>query len=512
VKRRARVLSALLSAGLSLWVLVRPGTVEASPLFELVGGVQGNGGFNARTMESGAASSYYNPALLTEAEAGLDVGVYVFTDQVGIHPFARPPGTAADIPVNFPDSQMAGGGAFPSYGLPTTWLQNGKPADAFGTPELPARPRQAAGSGKQVRVYQVLGYVAKFFDNHLAAGIYTMIPYGQYTGAQSFFVDEREQYFTNSLHSELYSDRLIATSLAFALGVKIIPELSLGLGATLSLKSTASTPTFLNDVNHFQDILIDPKIGVDTSLAPHFGAAYRPFSRLLLTATAHTPQKFEITTDFQFLISNGFYQKAQISFVHDYLPWQIALGGAFDVVKTPRDGVTVAVTALYAKWSDYIDRHATNPSGSYAWHDTIAPSLGVRYRHDAMRVLLDGVYQTSPVPDQTGRTNYVDSNRFGASAGFDYAFPLWGGKLRAGVQTQAHRVMPREVHKLPTPPSPTGTPGDPNLVIDEVPDNAVYNGNPLAGREGLQTNNPGWPGYSSSGWLFGGGVYLSFNY
>ena len=511
MKRRARAprIFAVAAVAALTGAVARP--AAASPLFELVGGVQGSGGFSARNLESGAASAYFNPAFLPDAESGFDLGLFVFTDQVGIHPFARPT-TSADIPVNFPDSQKAGGGAFDSYGLPTSWLQNGKPADAFGNPELPARPRQAAGSGQKVRVYQVVGFVTKLFQGRVAVGLYTMIPYGQYTGAQSFFVDEREQYFTNSLHSELYSDRLIATSLAFGVGVRIVPELSVGISATLSLKSTASTPTFLNDVNRFQDIRINPNIGVNAALAPHLGVVYKPIPRLQLSGTVHTPQKFEVNTDFKFLIATGFYQGATINFVHDYLPWQAALGGSFDVVSTKADGVTVTLSAKYAKWSDYIDRHGDNPSGAYAWRDTLSPTVGVRYRHDAMRLLLDGHYQKSPVPDQTGRTNYVDSDRLGAVGGFDYSFPLWGGKLRAGLQAQAHRVMQREVRKLETPPSPSGEPGNPDLVIDEVPDNAVYNGRPLEGREGLQTNNPGWPGFSSAGWLFGGGVYLSFNY
>ena len=508
---RARVVPALLLTALSTLLGVAPRSAEASPLFELVGGVQGSGGLNARAHESGAAATYFNPAFLPDAESGFDLGVFVLTDQIGIHPFARP-NASADIPENFPDSQKAGGGGFDSYGLPTNWLQNGKPPDAFGSPALPARPRQAAGSGQKVRAYQVIGFVTKLFEGRLAAGFYTMIPYGQYTGAQAFFADEREQYFTNSLHSELYSDRLIATSLAFGLGVKIIPELSVGLSATLSLKSTASTPTFLNDVNHFQDIRLSPDIGVNAALAPHLGVVYKPLPRLQLTAAAHTPQKFEVNTDFKFLIANGFYQGARVDFIHDYLPWQIALAGAFDVVKTQADTITVVASVKYAKWSDYIDRHGAHPSGSYAWHDTFSPTVGVRYRHDAVRVLLDGLYQRSPVPDQTGRTNYVDSDRIGASAGADYAFPLWGGKLRAGLQLQTHRLVSREVRKLATPPSPSGDPGDPGLVIDEVPDNATYNGMPLGGRDGLQTNNPGWPGFSSSGWIFGGGVYVSIYY
>jgi long-chain fatty acid transport protein len=491
--------------------LCAPETATASPLFELTGGVQGNGGFNARAVESGPASTYFNPALLTDADTGIDLGVVVMTDQIGIHPFARP-SSSTDIPVAFPEAEKQGGGRFDSYGLPTTWLQKGKPPDAFGSPLLPARPRQASGTGQNVRAYQVIGYVTKLFEGRLALGLYTMIPYGQYTSASSFFVDEREQYFSNSLHPELYSDRLTATSLAFGAGVKVSPELSLGVSATLALKTTATTPTFLNDVNHFQDIRIDPNVGVNVALAPHFGVVYQPWKGMQLVATVHTPQKFEVITDFKFLISNGFYQGAQMSFIHDYLPWQGALGGSYDVVKTQDRDVTVAATALYARWSDYMDRHGESPSGPYAWYDTIVPTVGVRYRQGPVRVLLDGVYQPSPVPNQTGRTNYVDSDRIGGTTGADYVFPLWGGKLRVGLKGQVHRIVPRETSKLPTPTYSDGVNRHPALVADEVPDHAVVAGRPLDGREGLQTNNPGWPGFASAGWLFGGGIHVSFNY
>ena len=37
-------------------------TAHASPIFELTGGVQGQGGQNARSVEGGAASAYFNPA------------------------------------------------------------------------------------------------------------------------------------------------------------------------------------------------------------------------------------------------------------------------------------------------------------------------------------------------------------------------------------------------------------------------------------------------------------------
>jgi hypothetical protein len=69
--------------------------------------------------------------------------------------------------------------------------------------------------------------------------------------------------------------------------------------------------------------------------------------------------------------------------------------------------------------------------------------------------------------------------------------------------------VPRYQTKLATPPpTPDGLDHYPALVQDEVPDNSILNGQPLAGAQGLQTNNPGWPGFGSQGWLLGGGVNL----
>ena len=51
------------------------GSALASPLFELAGGVGGEGGLNGRIVPGGASSTYYNPALLVDAPAGLTLGV-----------------------------------------------------------------------------------------------------------------------------------------------------------------------------------------------------------------------------------------------------------------------------------------------------------------------------------------------------------------------------------------------------------------------------------------------------
>jgi hypothetical protein len=133
----------------------------------------------------------------------------------------------------------------------------------------------------------------------------------------------------------------------------------------------------------------------------------------------------------------------------------------------------------------------------------------VRYQRDAIGAFLDVDYQPTPVPPQTGRTNYADNDRVGVDVGLDYAFSLFGTRLRIGTELQAHRLVWRHQTKLPTPTSPDGLNHTPATVVDEVPDDSTLNGQPLAGRQGLQTNNPGWPGFGSGGWILGGSLYLS---
>jgi long-chain fatty acid transport protein len=477
---------------------------EASPLFEIAGGVGGQGGFNGRTVEGGASSAYFNPALLTDADAGLSVGVFVLSEQIGISLAGRP-GTQYAVPVGIDNATYAGGKPWPSYPIPTAWLQNGRPATAT-TPALAARPRQSDGSGQDVFAYQMLGLVTKLFHDRLTLAGYAVIPYSKFTGADAFYSDEREQYFTNSLHPELYGDRLVATSIAFGAGVKVTDDLSLGVGFSLNMTTQAYTPTYVSNTGELQNILVDSDVKVLVSLSPHGGVSYRPIPRLRLTATAHAPEKLQIDTDFTFLLANGVQETAGVDFTHDYMPWQFGAGASYDLLTTRNDGITVAATLVYGQWSSYLDRHSEAPIAAYGWYNTLTPVLGARVRHGDVAMFLDSEYQPSPVPLQTGRTNYVDNDRLGFDGGADYAFSLWGTDFRVGAQLQLQRLIPRYQTKLPTPATPDGLDHYPALVADEVPDNSTLNGQPLAGAQGLQTNNPGWPGFGSQGWLLGGGV------
>jgi long-chain fatty acid transport protein len=499
---------------------------SASPLFELVGGQGGSSGFNARVTGASAASTYFNPALLPDAHKGLELGVFMLGDGIDISVDARDSSSACtnqhcDVPEVFgtgPESfRHADGSNLDNPTVPTGWLESGRPMSPTSD-ELPARPRQAAGEGEDVRAYQVIGLVSPIFGKRLVLGFYAMIPLSKFTTASAFYNDEREQYFSNSLHAEMYDDRLTATSLAFGFGSRVTDKLSLGLTLTLSLTNSASAPVYVSNLSNLDTVLLDSNIGVEAAVAPHFGVAYAVRKDLRLSATVHTKQAFEINTGFKYFLATGSEQSAEVKFTHDYMPLTIAAGGEWAI----SEAFAAVGTIEWAQWSDYQDRHSERPHPDYAWADTVSGSLGARYRIGDVTTFLDATYQPTPVPLQTGRTNYVDNDRIGGAGGLEYRFQLWGGSFKLGAQLQAHHLVERHQTKFIAPANPQpnehlpgyGTGYYPQLVVDEVPDDAVdgIQGNPIPDREGLQTNNPGFPGFSSGGWLMGGSIDLTILY
>ena len=489
---------ALLATALS------PASAEASPLFELAGGVTGTSGFNARVTGAGAPSTYFNPALLTRAPRVFEVGVLVLSEQISLTLDGR---TGGDVPLVVGDRRIVDGTGAPidNATVPTDWLEHGCAPTQCGEPRFAPRPRQAAGSSGETRAYQILGLVVPLIDERLALGFHALIPLGKFTTARSFYNDEREQFFTNSLHPELYSDRLTATSLAFGAGVGILENLSAGLSFTLNLTNTADSRTYVRDPIDYDKLLADTNVDVRASLSPHFGLAWRPIERLGLAATAHSEQKLEIETNFSAALPAGQESDTTLAAVHGFLPWTFALGGEFEVLHVQEHSVAVATTLKYARWSDYVDRHAQSPSrdGAYfAWQDTISPSIGGRYAHGPLKTYLDFAYEPSPVPLQIGRSNYVDNDRASLSLGGSHDFELFDLDFRVSAQLQGHRLIERHQTKRD------------DLLIDELPDDAVnaVDGTPVAGAAGLQTNNAGWPGFASDGYIYGGSVALALLY
>lgn len=481
---------------------------KASPLIELTGGL-GSGGFNARAAGASASSAYFNPALLPKAEQGLEVGVLILNDAINIALDARDP--SVDVPI---ENRR---GSREIYPLPTVWLDEGcvggMDRQLGCLTDIPARPRQSDGSSGNTRAYQVLGLVNHLVDGRWTLAFYTLVPFGSLLSAHSFFPDEREQYFTNSLHAELYSDRLTPMSLAFGTGVKIFDWLSAGLSFTLNLSNEAEGSTYVGNASDLnKSLLLSTQVDAKIGVAPHFALLFEPIEPLDISLTAHTEQALEIVANAGTFLSTGDAQVAQRTAVHDWLPLTLGLGATYDVVNSAPHVLSVAATGTYKRWSEYVNRHGERPLPGYEWADTISGALGARYGYsDRVMTFLDFNYEPTPVPLQTGRTNYVDNDRFGVACGASYTLPIkdWDVKFRFGAQAQLH--MLRERHQSKIDPRLAGN--DDSLVLDEWPDATLdIDGNPVPAAQGLQTNNPGWSGFSSSGTLVGGVLSVGLLY
>ncbi len=489
-------------------------TAGASPLFELVGDAQGRGGLTARVNADGAAAAYFNPALLIDVQPGVDIGVYFVATEIGITLDGRSSaamcaGGACDVRAvsgRGPESFRHAGSGDPIADptMPTAWLED-------GTPNLAARPRQGDGTGHVKHAYQTLGLVTPVLGGRLMLGLYALIPLGEFTTARSFYNDEREQYFSNSLHPELYGDRMTATSLAFGGGFRVHPTLAVGATFTLSLANRAAAPVYVSNLNDLDTTLLDSDIAVEAAVSPHFGLNWTPRDDVQVAATVHTPQSFQITTAFNYVLATGQEQSTELHFTHSYMPLTAAAAGSYRLAAAGRP-LTLSAQATWARWSQYQDRHSHRPDGEYAWSDTIAAAVGARWDVGPVFAWMDVAYQPSPVPPQTGRSSYVDNDRAGVAVGVDRVIRLWSSRFRIGASLLGQALFSRHVTKF-TAPVGAGADEYPELVRDEVPDDAIdVLGQPVPGREGLQTNNPGFPGFASKGFIGGGGVHVAIEY
>jgi hypothetical protein len=265
-----------------------------------------------------------------------------------------------------------------------------------------------------------------------------------------------------------------------------------------------------------ETLLLNTQIKVSTGVAPNFGAVVTPVDGLDISLTVHTPQKLEIITGFATFLPNGDLQRADRTATLAWEPWMLSLGVQYDFIRSAAHRMGVVATATDEVWSQYRDRQNARPLQGYEWSNVLNLTGGLRYVYaEQLSSFFDVVYAPSPVPLQTGRTNYVDNDRYALAAGMSYEFaiPATTCRVRLGLQGQLHLLPERAQKKLdPTSPTFAGQRYS-QLVADEWIDGATNNrGEVYQESFGLQTNNPGWPGFSSKGMIVGAGLNASLLY
>ncbi|MDF2691661.1 MAG: hypothetical protein K0S65_44 [Labilithrix sp.] len=480
-------------------------SAKASPLLDTVGPVGGNAGFQGVVSGPGAASTYYNPAMLTEASEELLLGYTVLSEQIGVTLDGRRGG---NVPMAMGQRDILGADGVPiaNDSVPTQWLDEGCAAGTAAgecpAPGFAARPRQRGGSSGKTRTYLALGIVKHLIPDRFTLGAYALLPLSSFTTVRGFYNDEREALFSNSLHPELYGDRL--TSLSFALGAafKLRPSLSIGASFGLALSNGVQSRTYVRDTTDYGKLLLDNSVSTQVDVSPNVGVRWQPAKSVRIGGVVRPPSSFNLDTTINATLPSGTESGTTRRETYQYVPWRVGFGAEVDAIHRGAYLMSVTASLNYALWSTYEDRHGQRPSdfgSDLAWSDTMSGTVGVRHVYGPARGFVDLSFVPSPVPKQVGRSNYVDNDRVGLALGGDIEIEVAGTKVRPGLSVFAQRLVPRHVTK------------DDSRIRDELPDDAVFGStrDPVPGARGLQTNNPGWPGFGSSGYLWGGALTLS---
>ena len=266
-----------------------------------------------------------------------------------------------------------------------------------------------------------------------------------------------------------YLDQTQVMNILVGIAWEPIPKVSIGISGNFLADLRAPNEAFVEvDTSTLLPYLagigdlekeVRPRIMRDAELkvAPIVGVQIQPFPWLEFGVTyrgriyAETVGSQDILL--RFMDSTGQSQLfqtavlADIHYVHYWTPNQVALGLAL----RPRSNLLVATDVTWADWSDYIDPLWKTPGRRF--RDTYIPRVGIEYGHRTGLAIRAGYsFQASPVPEQTGSSNYLDNDKHVVSIGLGYTFsksplPIWKKPITLDSYIQYHQLVRRRYHK-----------------------------------------------------------------
>lgn len=443
-------------------------------IFELTGANGNNTSFNGKIFASGSYSTYFNPSLLIKSKTETDVALFSIYQNFNIDLKKR--NSNNDITDDIYDSRVLN--------------EDGSTSPVMFKP-LPTYKLNKRGNynPEDFNYYFSFGFVKELLKDKFTIGFIALMPLKSFQSQATFFPDEREQYFSNSLHYELYEDRIKNTNLAIGAAYKV-KDFVFGIGGTLSIFSYTKTKIYISDVSVQKIENLSPSIDVKTKFVPHFSLLYA-FNDFTVTSTVHLPYYSDIDVETETIFynyvdeNNQFKQSTKSKLRFGYEPLKISLGLSYVI-----DKFTIGTVFNYTKWSDYVNR--LNEKGNF--EDTVYSSLGILYKNNSKTISFDINFIPSPVPNQTKTTNYVDNSKVGFAINYKYSFKTFD----IGIFSQFYYFIKEDVEKT--------------FVTDEFPKSVdVKSGEVIESSLGLQTNNPGYPGYSNYGFILNFGILFSFN-
>lgn len=462
-----------------IWIILLillPFTAHSSPFLEFVGSGHQTEGFGSRYTQSPSAP-YFNPANI---RLNKDVFTLSLTSWHRWHKITRKPRpTGYDVPNTVFEARIENDGRLTSLDfrpLPTS--------------EVNFDRQMNDTSNAQFIVFSMSKPLIK---KRLAVGILAVIPMGTFQEQTPYFVDEKAQFFDNRLHFEHLGDKFGNMMVTTGLNWRIVQSVNLGVGATLASQSNADPEVFVSDAARTESALTLSKIRVNSAFIPYFGLSADLQSFWNMSMTLHLPYQSSVTGYSRLRFwdegsENTNQTPVKFNFVYDFMPLRVAIGQRFEWTWS-RHSFALSGGVLWQQWSTFVDRIGVKPN---TMKDTITPELNLSITSGDHSGQISGRYMPSSIPEQSGRTNYVDNDQIAADIGYAHVIHSDTYDLKIGIGCQAYQLISRQHWKQRTSDAP---------VIDELPDSvSIRTGDPISGSAGLQTNNPGFPGFSSSGY------------
>ncbi len=329
--------------------------------------------------------------------------------------------------------------------------------------------------------------------------------------------DEREAIFSNKLYFTRFGQwEKIAAGIA-GVSYDILPQLTLGLSAQITITTKTHLAIYIPDASVQDYSLANADANISTGIRPIIGMVLRPIDWLSFGLVFRNESWVEVAGTGELLLWN--YHEAD---PYKTIPKRAVQNFPLAIAYEPREyeaGIGIKllrfnlqIAIMYQEWPLYRDQHNKHPylvenpmdntseekfhfSGTFNYRG----SLDWDYS-DNKSVQCGFAFYPTPVPAQIGRTNYVDNDLFAFSIGHRNNFKFFERDFTMNGVVQFFYMPQRITYK------------DPSLILDEFPDDAttLLSNSPMLEAKGLQTNNPGFPGYEAGGFLFSLGMNLVY--
>lgn len=447
--------------------------------FDLYGAGARGSAMGAQTSSpNGPGAIYYNVGGLVNAEPGVTVGGFATANQAQILLKQRPEG------YDIPDFGQA-------------------------TPTLPSNQTLSSRSDTEsiAPLYAItFGGVTSLGIDRLRIGILGFLPTAQILELKTRFPDERERIFSNQLHWEFLDQTTRRFDIEAGIAYRITDWFSFGIGGTFLTGAQVGTRVYLEDPTDQGNIQINSDVKTRNDWGLLAGATIDLPYRFRLGLSYRGPVRFRVQGANRLQLKDV-DEDDRIEQVLDWTPKYSPSTLAGGLSWTVGD-FEIAFDARLVLWSGYRNTHSEETNFS----NTLNTRLGLEYLYSPDSRLRVGLgFDPTPVPDQSGRTNYVDTSRALLSLGSGHRYTVSGVDFEVNWFLQGHLLFERDVVKSLQNPAPTCAP-DVTQVCDEMPDDFVDpdTGQPAREARGLQTGNPGFPGFVAGGWLAALGLEVTF--